>query len=215
MQRGAPADVVLVHGLWMPALVMWPLARRLRACGYRTHLFGYAGRSDPLEVSAERLRRFAREAALGAPVHFVGHSLGGLVVLRALAADAAPPVARVVLLGTPVRGSVAGRRLAATAIGRWMLGESTPLWKDGGAVRWEGGAPLGVVAGSVPWFGLGRALGRLPGVNDGVVSLEETTLEAMSERIVLPVAHSEMAFSAQVAAQAAQFLSNGTFGHAR
>ena len=60
---------------------------------------------------------------------------------------------------------------------------------------------------------LARVLGRLPGVNDGVVRLEETEVDGMAERIVLPVGHTELIFSARVAAQTAQFLGHGRFLH--
>jgi hypothetical protein len=59
--------------------------------------------------------------------------------------------------------------------------------------------------------GLARLLGRLHGVNDGVVTLEETEVEGMAERIVLPVGHSAMLLSARVADNAAMFLANGRF----
>jgi pimeloyl-ACP methyl ester carboxylesterase len=205
-------DVILLHGLWMPGIVMSPLASRLADFGYRTHVFDYASRKKPIAAHAERLARYAREAAGGAPVHFVGHSLGGLVVLGALAGPNPPPVASAVLLGTPARGCMAGRRLAQVAPGRWMLGESAPMWKEGRVARWDGRAPLGVIAGSVP-IGLARVLGRLPGVNDGVVRLEETGVDGMADRIVLPVGHTELIFSARVAAQTAQFLGQGRFSH--
>jgi pimeloyl-ACP methyl ester carboxylesterase len=209
-------DVILLHGLWMPGIVMSPLASRLAGRGYRTHVFEYASRRKPIEAHAERLGRYARGAAGGAPVHFVGHSLGGLVVLAALASTHAPAAAGVVLLGTPARGCMAGRRLAQAAPGRWMLGESQPLWKEGRVARWDpqshAGAPLGVIAGSTP-IGLARVLGRLPGVNDGVVRLEETAVEGMADRIVLPVGHTELIFSARVAAQTARFLEQGRFAH--
>jgi pimeloyl-ACP methyl ester carboxylesterase len=201
--------VILVHGLWAPALFMAPLAARLGALGHRCHLFQYAGRGHPLQASAERLRRFARahDAA-----NFVGHSLGGLVILEALNADRELAVGAVVLLGTPACGSVSGRRLSRHAIGRWLLGHSEALWRRGGAGRWERPEPLGVIAGTLP-IGLGRALARLPGANDGVVCVEETTVPGMRERITLPVGHSAMMVSARVAAQTAAFLRCGRFRH--
>lgn len=211
----AARDLILLHGLWMPGLAMAPLAARLGEHGFRTHVFDYASRARPLEKHAERLVRFAREVAAGRPpgcLSFLGHSLGGLVVLEALARSDAPAAAGVVLLGTPARGCLAGRRLAGYPGGRWMLGESAALWREGRAARWSAPAPLGVIAGSLP-LGLGRVLGRLPGVNDGVVRLEETEVEGMRERIVLPVGHTAMLVSARVAAQAAQFLAHGRFAH--
>jgi len=200
-------DVILVHGLWVPGMVMQPLAARLARAGFRCHNFSYLGALRPLQVHAERLARFARE--LG-PAHFVGHSLGGLVILDAFDRDAALPAGRVVLLGTPARGCYAGRRIARYPAGRWFLGESENLWREGRAARWTRPGALGVVAGSAP-LGLGRLFGPLPGVNDGVVSLEETEVEGMAERAVLPVGHSAMLVSSRVAENVASFLAEGKF----
>lgn len=210
MKSESRTDVILLHGLWMPGIVMSPLAAQLGERGFRAHRFDYAGRQRPLELHAERLARFAHAVGHGAPVHFVGHSLGGLVVLASLTGPHAAATAGVVLLGTPVRGCLAGRRLARLPGGRWMLGESEPLWREGRLAHWDGRAPLGVIAGSLP-FGLGRALGSLPGINDGVVRLEETQIEGMTERIVLPVSHAAMLVSARLAAQVAHFLAHGAF----
>jgi len=199
--------VVLAHGLWVPALVMTPLAARLHAAGLRCHLFGYPGRERPLEAHAERLARFARSVG---PAHFVGHSLGGLVVLEALERHREAKAGIVVLMGAPVRGNFAGRRLAQHGWGRWFLGASEPLWREGRSARWTRPEPLGVLAGSLP-IGLGRLLGALPGVNDGVVRVEETAVDGMRERVVLPVGHSAMLVSARVAAQVVSFLGDAHF----
>ncbi len=200
-------EVILAHGLWVPGLVMKPLAARLEASGMRCHTFDYMGRARPLEAHAERLARFAR--AVG-PAHFVGHSLGGLVILHALGSDRGLEAGRVVLLGTPARGCLAGRRLAQHPFGRWFLGESSILWGEGRASRWERREPLGVVAGTVA-LGLGRLFGALPGPNDGVVTVEETTVAGMSERVALPLGHSQMLFSARAAALVDAFLKEGRF----
>jgi len=69
---------------------------------------------------------------------------------------------------------------------------------------------LGVLAGSLP-IGLARIFGRLPGVNDGMVCLEETAVEGMAGRVVLAVGHSQMLVSARVADEVAAFLSHGKF----
>jgi pimeloyl-ACP methyl ester carboxylesterase len=211
MTEAAVRDVVLLHGLWMPGVVMSPLAWRLRRDGFRTHVFAYAGRQRSLEAHADRLSRFARDAANGAPVHFVGHSMGGLIVLAALNAPNAPAAARVVLLVTPASGCMSARRLAVVSPGRWLLGDSLPLWLEGRVMRWNARAPLGVIAGGRPSFGLGRLLGALPGVNDGVVRIGETEIAGMAERVVLPVSHTELIFSSRVEAQTAHFLSHGHF----
>jgi pimeloyl-ACP methyl ester carboxylesterase len=204
---GLIRDAVLVHGVWVPGLVMMPLAARLARQGIRCHRFEYRGRARPLAANADELARFAQ--AIG-PAHFVGHSLGGLVILYALNGYPQVAVGNVVLLGTPACGSFSGRRLGQHGIGRWMLGETRPLWQDGDAMRWKRQERLGVIAGTLP-LGLGRALGALPGPNDGVVCVGETVVEGMSEQITLPVAHSAMLVSARVASQTAAFLRDGRF----
>jgi pimeloyl-ACP methyl ester carboxylesterase len=200
-------DVILAHGLWVPGVVMKPLAARLARAGFHCHTFSYMGAARPLEAHAERLARQAREFA---PAHFVAHSLGGLVVMEALARHPEIPAGRVVLLGPPARGCYAGRRIARYPAGRWFLGQSESLWREGRAARWTRPEALGVIAGTLP-LGLGRVLGRLPGVNDGVVCLDETAVEGMADRVVLHVGHSAMLISSRVAENVAAFLNDGRF----
>jgi len=202
-------DAILAHGLWVPGLVMHLLAARLARTGLRCHTFSYGGRSRPLVAHAERLARFAHRVG---PAHFVGHSLGGLVVLAALDADRSIQAGRVVLLGAPASGCAAGQRLARYAPGRWLLGRSAEALARSRVARWPRPEPLGVVAGTLP-LGLGRMVGRLPGQNDGVVTVEETTVEGMADRVVLRVSHSAMLVSAQVAVQVEGFLRTGRFRH--
>jgi pimeloyl-ACP methyl ester carboxylesterase len=200
-------DVILAHGLWVPGVVMKPLAARLERAGFRCHTFSYMGAGRPLEAHAERLARVACDIG---PAHFVGHSLGGLVVMEALNRHAEMVAGRVVLLGTPVRGCYAGRRIARYPWGRWFLGQSENLWREGRTARWTRPEPLGVIAGTMP-FGLGRIIGRLPGPNDGVVRVEETAVDGMTECVVLPVSHSAMLISSRVEKNVAAFLNAGRF----
>jgi pimeloyl-ACP methyl ester carboxylesterase len=205
----APRDVILVHGLWVPALVMTPLAAMLARAGLRMHLFGYRGRKASLGGHAARLVEFIRKHAASG-THIVGHSLGGLVVLEACAQVRALALGRVVLLGTPTRGCLAGRRLAQTDWGRWVLGASETLWHEGRVARWRRPEPLGVIAGTRP-ISLGRVFGALPGANDGVVRVEETAVDGMQERLLLPVGHGEMIVSPRVARAVRMFLQHGRF----
>ena len=199
--------VILAHGLWVPGMVMRPLAARLERAGFRCHIFHYMGALRPMEAHVERLAGMARSIG---PAHFVGHSLGGMLVMELLARHPGIAAGRVVLLGTPARGSYAGRRVAHFRLGRWVFGKSAAMWRDKPAARWTRPEALGVVAGSLP-LGLGRVFGRLPGVNDGAVCLEETEVEGMAARVVLPVGHSGMLVSSRVAAQVAAFLAEGRF----
>jgi pimeloyl-ACP methyl ester carboxylesterase len=200
-------EVILAHGLWVPGVVMKPLAARLERAGFRCHTFSYMGAGRPLEAHAERLARMARGVG---PAHFVGHSLGGLVVMETLNRHPEVAAGRVVLLGTPARGCYAGRRIAGYPGGRWFLGQSESLWREGRTAHWTRPEALGVVAGTLP-LGLGRMFGRLPGVNDGVVCLDETEVEGMAGRVVLPVGHSAMLVSSRVAQNVALFLTEGRF----
>ena len=201
-------EVVLVPGLWMPAAAMALLAARLGRHGHAMRFFAYRGRT-PMEANVERLVRFARETLHGRRAHFVGYSLGGVLVLETLERHPEIAVASVVLLGAPVRGCLAGRRFARGGLGRWMMGAAQARWAESEA-RWRRPEPLGVVAGTLP-LGLGRALGDLPGANDGVVRVEETTVEGMAARALVPVGHSMLIASARAARLIEHFLAAGRF----
>lgn len=197
--------VVLVPGLWMPAVAMAFIAARLSAGGLSPRIFAYRGR-DALQDNVEQLVRFAASLG-GPPPAFVGHSLGGLLILETLRRRAALPAACVVLIGSPVRGCGAGRRLGAAAIGRWMMGSSRELWEERPA-QWQRPEPLGVIAGTAP-LGLGRLLGRLPDSNDGVVCLSETVVDGMTEQALVAHGHSGLIFSPRVARLVERFVRTG------
>lgn len=201
-------DVVLAPGLWMPSVAMTLFRARLAAAGYVPRVFVYRGR-EPLESNIDLLAGFVQQRLGNRPAHFVGHSLGGVLLLDLLCRHRQLRAASVVLLGAPVRGCLAGRRLAHSRFGRWMLGASSGRWAECEA-RWPRAEPLGVVAGTLP-FGLGRALGPLPGENDGVVRVEETTVEGMTHRVLVREGHSMLIASSRVARLAAHFFERGRF----
>ena len=201
-------DVVLAPGLWMPGAAMALLAARMARAGYAPHVFAYRGRS-PLASNVARLARFAHETLEGRAAHFVGHSLGGVLILETLNRHPELPVASVILLGAPARGCLAGRRLGNAHLGRWMMGACGELWQEREAV-WKRDAPLGVLAGTVP-LGLGRAFGRLPGPNDGVVRVEETTVDGMAARALVAAGHSVLIVSPAVGRQIERFMREGRF----
>jgi len=202
--------VILVHGLWMSGWVMQGLRLQLARRGYAARTFAYASIAQSLDEHALRLAQ--RIAGLREPViHLVGHSLGGLVILRCLRDHGERRIGRVVLMGTPVRACTSGRRLENMAAGKRLLGASRDIWRSLPEV-FRPRCELGVIAGSRPW-GLGRMLMRLPGTNDGVVRLEETEAAGMRDRVVLPLSHSGMLVSAQAARQVAVFLERGAFDH--
>ncbi|HSO07848.1 MAG TPA: alpha/beta fold hydrolase [Pelomicrobium sp.] len=113
---GGPV-VVLVHGIYCNAGVMWGIRRALAKAGvgrlYAVNLeppfAGIDAFADQLE---ETLREVARAAA-GAPITVVAHSMGGLVTRRCLQRPGAVAVRKVVSIATPYAGS----RLARIALG--------------------------------------------------------------------------------------------------
>jgi pimeloyl-ACP methyl ester carboxylesterase len=145
----------------------------------------------------------------GQPVHLVGHSLGGLLALRAcLAADL--PSGRVVCLGSPLKGSAAARSFSAWGRGgEVLLGHNRELLEQGFDC-WTGPRQVGVIAGRTP-LGLGAVLGHLDGEHDGTVAVEETRLPGLTGHCVVEANHTGLLFSADVAQRAGHFLRDGHF----
>lgn len=202
--------VILVHGLWTHGVVMTVLDRRIVRSGYEASSFSYPSVRQTLTQNAERLADYCGGLPF-ARMHFLGHSLGGLVILRMLERAPDMRVGRIVLAGTPYAASFAAARLGQLPGGRAMLGRSLPEWFARVGVRRPGHHEIGVIAGSIS-AGLGRliARGRLA-PNDGVVTVQETRLPDMRDHIVLPINHSGMLVSAAVARQVCEFFRNGAF----
>ena len=203
--------VVLIHGLWMPALVMVLLARRLRRAGWATFRFAYSSRHATLRENAAALAVFVRRIDVPR-VHFVAHSLGGLLLMQLLKDYPDLPPGRVVLLGTPYRGSHVAMRLSHHAWGRWLCGLSLDGALLGDGPRWTGGRELGIIAGNLP-IGAGWIISGLAKPNDGTVAVAETMVAERSDAITLPVTHSGLVFSTAVARQVVGFLNTGSFQH--
>jgi pimeloyl-ACP methyl ester carboxylesterase len=203
--------VVLVHGIWMTGAVFALLAPRLRGCGFEPMPFTYASVRLTLEDAAHRLARFVRSRTRGR-AHFVGHSLGGLVVLELLAREPALPAGRAVLLGTPGMGCQAAEQLSRSRSGRMLIGAGLPQWRPEHGMAAAQRVEMGAIAGTLR-FGIASLVVRLPAPNDGAVTVEETRLRGLRDHIVLPVTHSGMMLSARVARQVCAFLSHGRFVH--
>jgi len=204
--------VVLVHGVWMTGLEMRPLARRVRACGYDTVMFGYRSLLQPLARNAARLVERVRQQD-ASTVHLVGHSLGGLVILQALQDHPDLIKGRIVLLGSPVNGSVIAERVQRYWFSRWLLGRSGPGALLGDGPRWQGQPPLGLIAGTHP-VGVGRLLGGFDGANDGTVALAETTVTGATSTMTVDEGHFGLLYSTAVAQAVCAFLREGRFAAA-
>lgn len=191
---------------------MLPLGWRLSRCGFNVVRFSYASVRDSLEHNADRLARFCREQGTE-PLHLVGHSLGGLLILAALERNVDLKVRRAVLIGSPYAGTTAAIGLARSDVGKKMLGRTLNDWMRMPRPSIPNGVELGAIAGNVP-FGLGRLVARLPKPNDGVTRVDETRVPGAKDSIVLRINHTGMLVSPAVARAACAFLRNGSFGHA-
>jgi pimeloyl-ACP methyl ester carboxylesterase len=215
------AVVVYVHGLWLKGREAAWLRRRVsQELAAETRAFSYPSVTANVAANVHALARYL-EGISTDTLHLVGHSLGGLVILKlfetgtlrdGLFESGSPmPPGRIVLLGSPVRGCRAAQRLAQLPFGKKIMGLTvddellTPRSR-----RWDTARDLGLIAGDVG-IGLGRLVGRFAEPNDGTVAVEETRLEGATDHRVLRVSHSGMLFSAAVAKQTAAFLRSGRF----
>lgn len=141
--------VLLVHGLFMQAAMMKPLAARLRRQGYTCLALTYPTRKQTLHDSVIAHLPRIQDFAGGGPLHAVGHSLGGLY-LRHLLAIWPQGLAggRIVTLGTPHLGSKVGAYLRARGWQGNLLGHCWEAGLDGHAPPWDADIPLLSVAGT-------------------------------------------------------------------
>ena len=201
--------VVLVHGLWMPGAETALLRRRLSRAGFGTQQFSYRSVTDDVRANAQRLADFLHNVP-GEAVHLIGHSLGGVIVVKALQDHPIKRIGRVVCLGAPLQGSNAAQALARLPGGQRLIGKSMPAFLGGAVDPWTAPLDLGLIAGSSP-VGGGQLLGGLASPHDGTIAVEETRLEGATEHIVLQVSHLSMLWSGAVANQVVSFLQSGRF----
>jgi len=202
--------VILLHGLWMRGFTLAALRGRLQRAGFAVDLFDYASVFRDPEISIERLT--ARVQAAPGPVHFVGHSLGGLIALQTLQRAPQLTQGRVVCLGVPLRGSAAARGVARLPGGSLVIGKSLEILRNG-MERWEGQQAVGAIAGRLP-IGFGVTMRALASPHDGTVSVAETELPGLTDHIVVPATHTGLLFSQQAADQTITFLRGARFAHA-
>ena len=209
-------SVILLHGLARGPRSMLPLQHALEGQGYRVENVGYASRHAPVETLAEQaIAPALNKCSQARRVHFVTHSLGGILVRQYLRQHSVENLGRVVMLGPPNRGSEVVDRLGT--------------WPGFHFINGDAGMQLGVAADSLPnqlgaaAFELGVIAGNrsinpllslvIPGDNDGKVSVSNTRLEGMQDHLVMPVTHPLMMRDKRVIAQVIHFLKTGAFRH--
>jgi hypothetical protein len=187
------------------------LRKRLSTEGYSTQQFSYHSvRTSPSE-NARELWNLAQ--SINTPViHFVCHSLGGLILRHMFAASPEQKTGRVVTLGTPHQSSSAARQLSRFSLGRLLLGQSIEQGLIGQTPPWRTNHELGIIAGRLQ-VGVGMLIPGIPTPNDGTVAVKETELPGMKDHIALFTSHTGMLLSYEVFQQTVYFLRHGLFKH--
>jgi pimeloyl-ACP methyl ester carboxylesterase len=191
--------VVLVHGMTRTTLSMQPLARALEREGYRVINWGYSSTCCTVAELGQQLQKDI-EAERGAAerIHFVGHSLGNIIVRWAFTQQQPPGgVGRVVMLAPPNQGSQMADAFAPWV--GWLLKPLPELTTDSLST-----------ARSVPVPGEVR-IGVIAGERDGKVSVEETRLHGPVDHVSVPAWHTYLMYRSDVHRLVIAFLRDGRF----
>jgi len=215
--KDAVARVILLHGMGRTHRSMGKMARHLSDHGYIVVNLDYPSTEADIEtlsmgIVAETVDR-RRSKDPGCPIHFVTHSLGGILVRHYLQNHSLPAGSRVVMLSPPNRGSEIADVLRDFPPYRWIMGPAgQQLGTTAEAIPNQLKAvdvQVGVITGDrslEPWFSA-----RIPGPDDGKVSVARARLPEMADFLVVPQSHGFIMNDAEVIDQTIHFLKYGTF----
>ena len=208
--------VILLHGLARTENSMKKLEQRLADNDYKTVNLGYASRDYTIEVLAQKAITPAIKACKGqTEIHFVTHSLGGILVRQYMSENEIPGLKHVVMLGPPNKGSEVVDKLQAFPGFHFINGDAGLQLGTGklsvpnnlGKANFD----VGIIAGnkSINWI----LSSLIPGKDDGKVSIERTKLEGMNDHIEMSTTHTFMMKNENVISQVIYYLKNGQFKH--
>jgi pimeloyl-ACP methyl ester carboxylesterase len=215
-QPPTSGGVVLLHGIARTPRSLKVMERALARAGFATLNLGYPSRRKPLQQLASDIHPHVERFAAGTdgPVHFVGHSMGGILARVYLARQRPANLGRVVMLGTPNRGSELADLLRRYAAFRAFFGPAgLQLTTQLDATLTALPAidyPLGIVAGRRTVDPIASRF-VLPRPSDGRVSVASTKLDGMTDHIVMPSSHPMLVLKTTTIAQTIAFLRHGRF----
>ena len=215
--RAAEGDyVVVVHGLTWARATMRRMGAFLHSEDYHTVEVHYPSRSIGVdEIVADYLLPAIREHCPDKTrrIHFVGHSMGSIMVRRLLAEHKLPNLGRVVLLAAPNRGIEMADFFTKAPALRRLLGASVTSMGVGPTSVPNQLGPVdfspGIIMGTKGDFPMVSRL--IPGEDDGVVRVESGRVRGMKELILVPTTHIRMPNTGLVRLQTLSFLQNGSF----
>jgi len=208
--------VVLLHGLARGHGSMEKMGEALAREGFFVVNVDYPSSSFSIQELGDRVIQAIRadeDIAGSEKIHFVTHSMGGILVRSFLARNDLPQLGRVVMLAPPNQGSE-----LVDAMGDWWIFEAingAPGQELGtgptstphrlGPVDFE----LGVIAGdrSINWINSMI----IDGTDDGKVSVERTEIDGMSDHVVIHATHPFIMKNAEAIEKTIQFLKTGAF----
>lgn len=201
--------ILLLHGIWMPSVVMLVLATRLREAGYKVIAPTYPSVSQSPAENARQLYA-TYQSELTSRVHLVGHSLGGIVCLHLLALFPELPLGRLVTLGSPVNGSCIAQRIKPLPVLGEAFGHSLMQGLSGEGVPVQLTCEWGAIIGTLG-LGLGAPFLYNQYPHDGAVTVAEAEHAAQKERVYLSTTHTGLIYSLTAANLVKRFLQTGSF----
>ncbi len=208
---------VLLHGLAETPLTMMPLELALLREGYRVHNPAYPSTSAKIEDLADTyVRPLLRAFPDATRVHFVTHSLGGVLLHYCLQSERPSNLGRVVMTAPGLQGSEALEAYRHNWLFRMMFGPAslqsgTAADAFARCLDQAGSYELGVIAGCVSLDAMANLF--IPWPHDGKISVERTKIAGVRDHLVVPTAHDLIASDTLAIAQTLRFLREGNFFH--